>query len=237
MFEIIFTFEIRRGEMSSIEADPIGESLDRLTNDSDTAMVYGFFRFGVNQVQEKLERLGKEVFSYSSLASDYVPKSFSVIIQRQGKDSLNDECKTSLTNFVIENYLRSLRGDKISPFIFCIDSNKNGFPKFDLSDPTNYQEIKQLHLITVSELRRAYKLCYDRSVDPTIRRIALLTFRFIKVDLDKNRNIQGFRIISPPWANPKPFLMKQGQEKCRDPKNWRYQVNTVVNFISQRKEK
>ncbi|MCP5506377.1 MAG: hypothetical protein H7A38_05795 [Chlamydiales bacterium] len=217
-----------------MESDIVGNSLERLSNGSDTAMVYGFFDFGVFHIQQKLDELGKKVLYYYSLSHEkFIPTSFSIILRpADDSNTLEDCCKLSLTNYVVNNYLRSLRGEKILPFFFCIDSNRNiEFSPLNLSNPSQYRKIKAKELITVKELRRAYKLCYDRSVDPRLRRVALKTFQFIKVYTDKNDKLKGVTNISPPWMNRKPVTTEKGWKKCRDEKNWRYQVNQTVKLL------
>lgn len=220
-----------------MESDFIGNSLERLSNGSDTVMLYGFFNFGFHRVEQKLDELGKKVLDFDSLChEEAIPKSFSIIL-RPADDSytLEDCCKLSLTNYVVNNYLRSLRGEEMLPFFFCIDSNQNiEFSPMNLSNPNQYRKIKAKNLITVKELRRAYKLCYDRSVDPRLRRVALKTFHFIKVHTDKNDKLKGVTKISPPWMNRKPVTFKKGWKKCRDEKNWRCQVNLAVKRLQKK---
>lgn len=100
--------------MSSIEAGPVGESLDRLINDSDTAMVYGFFRFGVFRVEDKLYELSKQVLTYDSLCyEELIPKPFSVFVNPEDDThTIEDHCKLTLTDYVIQKLLEVSKREK-----------------------------------------------------------------------------------------------------------------------------
>lgn len=201
-----------------MENDLLVEPLERLSNDSDTSMVYGFFHCGIEEVHDKLLDFGVKVFSFNDSSA------FSVKMISHEWSSIRTLCKSTLTSFVIENYFRSLKGEKISPLVFCIDSNKTDFPKLNLSDPKEYLNIKQEELVTVSELRRAYKLCYDQSIDPKIRKVAQETFHFIKVIYDDNDRICGYKKAPAPWDSQELIASEKGS----NPKNWRYTVNAAV---------
>lgn len=227
-------FIIIKGEkMTAIEGEALESSLDRFIGPADSVMVYGFFRFGVHEIIKKAQDIEKQIVTYNSSWSGDVPESFSVIIYPdETKLSTKTICKTSLTNFVLQNYIKSLRGEKISPCFFCIDSNKNFHPKMNLSNPIAYEKIKKLELITVSELRRAYKLCYDQCIDPRIRKVALQTFQFIRVKLDKDGLPLRLTKVSPPWKNRRPVQSSDGWKKLRKSANWRYQINFAIKFIN-----
>jgi|GEM_PF-4213369 hypothetical protein len=224
--------------MSDIEINSLESSLDNLVDHSDRVMVYGFFDFGTCQLGKKLENMGKELLKHDSLCHKEGSRFVSVLLAPENDmHSLQGKCKLTLTNYVVDNYFRSLRGEKIAPLIFCLDSNQNcEFSPLNLSDSEEYQQVKNLDLITVSELRRAYKLCYDPSVDLRIRKVACQTFRFIKIIFDQEEKIKGYELISPPWKDQKFISTKNISEKCQNLKNWRYHVNGVFTRYSFGKE-
>lgn len=106
------------------------------------------------------------------------------------------QCKAALVNQVLENY-RAVHIEKreITPIVFCIDyenkttgetflpplTSENILSKTKLIQFPDQEDVLANDLITHSEIRRAYRLCFDESIDVEIRSIAQRTFKFVKV--------------------------------------------------------
>ncbi|MCB1116590.1 MAG: hypothetical protein KDK71_08980 [Chlamydiia bacterium] len=106
------------------------------------------------------------------------------------------KCKAALVNQVLENYRAvHIENRDITPILFCIDyenkttgetlmhplTSENILSKTKILQFTHQKSVLANELVTHSELRRAYRLCFDESIDPEIRSIAQRTFKFIKV--------------------------------------------------------
>lgn len=190
-------------------------------------------------------------------------------LQTKGKSfetqDCNRKCKSGLVNYVLENYRQSkVHGKEISPIIFCIDiQDKDGGNPHPLTSENLLSKTKTVRvsramtlemnrIVTHSEIRRAYKLCNDPTVDPEIREIARKTFKFVKV----NENRQEFAIdrgltvdreirvqydleeIPAPWAagdfqahlDTRKEVSAQ-QVKPRKDTNWRAELNTQAKEV------
>jgi hypothetical protein len=145
------------------------------------------------------------------------------------KQVIGRECKTAITNVVLENYKRKKEGKPLIPVLFCIDIDGNPNPaRFDRLAAKHPKFNNQ---ITYKELRRAYKLCTHEN--PSIRAVALETFKFIK--LTKNRDGEYTPMsIAAPWAHSlfsSMWDMRKKVSKSQPKKayvNWREQLDERI---------
>lgn len=151
-------------------------------------------------------------------------------------DEIRRLCKSKLVNIVLENYKSQREGKPLIPIVFCIDVTNNEYPLFtrailSRTDPANQRGDK---LFTHSELRRAYKLCYDEKVDPAICDIAKRSFHFVKVERAPQTKELKLQRIQAPWEAAdweKHWAMRQDTAKTlssEKPHNWRQQANAFA---------
>lgn len=117
---------------------------------------------------------------------------------QQGKMGIRQDCKAGLTNLVFENYLRIKKGVPIIPLLFIIQKNN----EFISSPEEIASEEENIKIFTHSEIRRAYKLCYEYP-NQEIRAAAQKTIRFVKVKKIKTlfaSKLKGERIRAP-WEH------------------------------------
>ena len=111
-----------------------------------------------------------------------------------GLKETSRQCKTALTNLVLENYKRQQEGLSLIPIVFAIDITKNPKPCRSRNICSKMSRVNDQ--VTHKELRRAFKLCSHPN--PKIRAIALQTFKFVKVNVLKDR--VTLEQIPAPWA-------------------------------------
>jgi hypothetical protein len=174
-----------------------------------TILVYGFTHCHIWQVLDAFKRAPSVCRVYDYNLGD--PDGIDYIVSEEGErpiqkypcvledpkyKSIARICKSALVNIVLNNYQqRLLRHDApITPVLFCIDTNKNPFP-------ITASHFVSLPLITYSELRRAYKLCFDEAIDPAIRKIAQETFLFAYIERTHKNGFFAYNAIpiDPPW--------------------------------------
>jgi hypothetical protein len=138
-------------------------------------------------------------------------------------------CKAALTDLVLENYKRIKEGEEIIPMLFCIDIDGN--PKPYTAESICSREQAHNQQITHTELRRAYKLCTHKN--PAIRRAALATFKFVKLEHQGGRTY-ALKQIPAPWESSKFAKNWKKREKSSSSKpkpdsvNWRKQLESCV---------
>lgn len=168
-----------------------------------------------------------------------------ILEQQDIRHSLQRECKTAITNVVLENYKRKKEGLPLIPVLFAIDIDGNPTPL--RVDHMTSKEHGFNDQFTHKELRRAYKLCTHENTP--VRKVACETFKFIKLkNIDENE--WDVELIDPPWAHPQ-FAERWAQRKKlsnsvpkADQFDWRkqlageisrYEVHTVVQGDKKRK--
>lgn len=126
---------------------------------------------------------------------------------------LKRQCKTTVTNIVLENLLRLQTNKKIIPVIFCIDTDNNPYP-FSIENMLT-KEAALNFLITHAELRRICKLCTDP--DPEIQRAAIETFKFVKVRIMSDKAYQLQEVPAPyASADYQKYLTIRKHHQCQD---------------------
>lgn len=103
--------------------------------------------------------------------------------------------KASLVSVVIENMQRSREDIPLIPVIFCVDITDNPYP---LVIANMVKRVVPGGAMTGSEIRRAYKLCYERSLHRFIKIVARETFHFVKVEMGVSTC--SLKPIEPPWG-------------------------------------
>lgn len=245
--------------MTSLSITPVVFDLTALSEiwkDPEEIMVYGWKHCHYDKVGEALDALIgapnypiKKVHSYrigdpfDSTAKTIAGRRLNhlffsgseYLLQHQApppkvqKQVIGRECKTAITNIVLENYKRKKEGKPLIPILFCIDIDGNPSPaRFDRLAAKHPKFNNQ---ITYKELRRAYKLCTHEN--PSIREVALETFKFIK--LTKNRD-GGYapKSIAAPWAHSlfsTMWDMRKMVSKSQPKKayvNWREQLDERI---------
>ncbi len=236
---------------------------------TEEAMVYGFEHCYYKNIGKVLEnrcqvrlydcQLGDDICFLNPPGVSFLRKNGDRLHQissgaasatKKSKDQVTRRvCKTALVNLVLENFQRSKEGNPLVPIVFCIDKDNNEYEltseallsKAYRTRPHGARALKST--ITVSELRRAYKLCTDPRVDPIIREIAKKTLIFVKVTVvERTLPKVGTHLaydlvtIAAPWENNPVFdqelLIRQAESaKKTTPRkayDWRAQVNEFV---------
>ncbi len=206
--------------------------LEEMVGPTKTAMVYGFYHCYYDRLYFELSNKEYKVYDYSLSEFLQVPKGFCIFPNFIENNTVPKECQASLALFVIENYRKKLCGvKKLPPILFCIDTNNNCYTRINLSNVQEYKILKKRSLVTVKELRRAYKLCHDPFVDPRIRDVARRTFIFLKVVTNSRGRIIELRKVPPPWKKAIKFNSAVAK-KAKDPNNWRFQANAAAYLLN-----
>jgi hypothetical protein len=182
----------------------VWDALQRSTEDvakdpAKTIMVYGFSHCHMWDVLNAFQnvRTISRVYDYSiGVPYDlhYNPQGDPLIKCPVARPlTIHRACKSALVNMIVDNYQRRQKdvNAAITPILFCVDTDKNRYP-------INEQDFVCKNLITYSELRRAYKLCNDPTIDPAIREIAKETFLFAHVQETPNHTYQ-LTPAAAPW--------------------------------------
>lgn len=153
--------------------------------------------------------------------------------------SINAMCKCALTNIVFENFKRIINCLPIIPILFCIDTNSNEYP---ISAKNILIKNSYLNILTThSELRRAYKLCFDTDIDPRLNIVAQNTFKFAKVEQSQNSEDQNednevaivYRLIKAeaPWTDKlwnAEWTKRKSASKERKKEDWRTDLAELI---------
>jgi hypothetical protein len=145
-------------------------------------------------------------------------------------------CKAGIANIAVYNTIQEVQGKGTVPTIFCVKGKK-----FDSSKASDWEITEEsVHSkdpdfndkITMKEVRRAGKLCFDEEIDPRVRTTAQKNFLFVEVtqyqDIDKGKKTEHYTYtltkISPPWgatqesiATFKQGLKQRAAEKQTNP--------------------
>lgn len=179
------------------------------------AMIYGTAACGYLEIGEWLEDqqaqgnfrdvfncfLGQEECNkeedYTSLQHKTSDKRVIRRINHGGGFLSKCECKAGLVNMVIENFKRKHVGIPIIPIVFVVEKDDL---KLDVISIVQ-KGLTHSKGFTNSEIRRAYKLCFDLNVAEEIRVIAKETFLFISLITNKVTDSVKFKFtIRPaPW--------------------------------------
>jgi hypothetical protein len=133
-------------------------------------------------------------------------------------------CKAGVTNIAVHNAIQQEQGKSTVPIIFCVKGKK-----FDSSEGCNWEINEKTLLskdatfnekITMKEVRRMGKLCFDEEIDPRVRRTAQKNVFFVEVvqhrDIDKGTNTEHYTYtltkIPSPWGTTQESIaaFKQG---------------------------
>ncbi len=239
-------------------------ALDTICKGADQVMVYGWKHCLYHLVGQAICTMTvhpdfpiKKVFSYRignpsnpnaktlsgrKLNTLYFTGSDSSLKSKRPSPALSQktiarECKTALTNLVLENYKRKSEGKPLIPILFCIDIDDNPTPASYSHIATKHPQFNEQ--ITYKELRRAYKLCTHKNV--LVRKAALETFKFIKL----TKNQEGDYTLKPvpaPWAHSQfPTVWNiRSKVSTSKPKqahvNWRKQLDQRIREFETSKK-
>jgi|GEM_PF-2783708 len=186
--------DIKRG---TIDNHSLGETV----GPTSQLMLYGFGDCGYGHVMRSFEKdrrhVIEKIFDYKfgregeicSEVSPPVHKFFSV--QLPGSDF-----KTGLLNMVFENIKRRRAGLPRIPILFLIDKEDKDKSIARYYPPSPSDVINKRSILTMRELRRAYKLCEDPTLIEEIRDVAKQTFCFAQF---RERSNFQFKKITAPW--------------------------------------
>lgn len=151
------------------------------------------------------------------------------------RHSLQRQCKTAITNLVLENYKRNKEGLPPIPVFFIIDIDGN--PKPLRIDHMTSKDTRFNHQFTHKELRRAFKLCAHENA--SIAKVACETFKFIKLK-HLGENIWDAELTKAPWADPEFADCWKQRKKLSNPSpyksefNWRNQLASEISRYEMR---
>lgn len=107
------------------------------------------------------------------------------------------ECKMGLTNMILENYKRKIRGVPLIIILFVVDRDEN--PYTDDIQWIASRESPFNGYITNKELRRAYKLCMELEGDlKSLEEVAQQSIIFVKLT-KTSPDKYGLVVIEPFW--------------------------------------
>jgi hypothetical protein len=122
------------------------------------------------------------------------------------------QCKAGVTNIAVYNTIQKEQGEGTVPIIFCVKGrNFNWIDGCDweVNEKTVLSKDSTLNeKITMKEIRRVGKLCFDEEIDPRVRRTAQQNVFFVEVtqhrDVDKRTNTEHYTYtlakIPLPWG-------------------------------------
>lgn len=202
----------------------------KITGNSKQVVVYGFDHCRFTDVYYTLQACANDKnFQLNNIghwAVTYGPKGNYMHRIQAHNDNVRTKCKTTLTNIVLENYIRFNTGQIPVPVMFCIDIDGNPHP-FSVENMLS-KDPKMNAIITHKELRRACKLCHHSN--PGIQQAADKTFKFVK--LNKNNGVYSLEEIPSPCHTSEynMFLEKRKADAKLQGKNksWREQLDTHV---------
>jgi len=224
-----------------------------------SAMVYGFSSCYYNEVAGALSSQVSRIYSYElgKDGSQWVKfLSGSSALDEMNQDDWIDKkrnarwCKTALVKIVLKN-VQNHRSKKapLIPVVFCIDRENNPYPFSveNLLSKTKAEypegcEVMMNELVTHAEIRRAYKLCFDPSVDLEVRQVAQETFRFVRVERkifsQKEDEVDYLYDLTPlpaPWKAPNFENEWNLRKAIRTPSlqkvDWREQLRGAVKQL------
>ena len=184
------------------------DSANKVMDGSQQALVYGYTHCMYMQVSDALKRSSpsRKIFDYKLGDRKTLPKRITTLEGRKieqldfgPEETRRSQFKNGLVNLVLENYKREKEGLPLIPILFCTDIDHSPYPVSAEIITSKNNEFNSL--ITHSELRRAYKLCYEFD-DEAFKKIALKSFRFIKLKEAANAPKYLLEQIKAPWDSP-----------------------------------
>jgi hypothetical protein len=130
-------------------------------------------------------------------------------------------CKAGITNIILHNTLQAAQKKGIVPTIFCVKGScMKKEDDEDAYEITSESLLSREHVfnykITIKEVRRAGKLCFDPTIDVRVRQIAQKSIIFVRVvehlDHDTETNTDHYTYtlekIDPPWGTANESIEK-----------------------------
>ena len=226
--------------MSTITLDQ--DSIKAICGDSQQAFVYGFGHCKYVLMEELLLQPGSPIaqtfsgdrvspHSYATTKT-IEGRNFEIIYSSDNLPRVGVFCKNGLASVVVENLRRQSEKLPRIPLLFFIDIEGNEYSGPTPISVTTKEPILN-GLYTHTEIRRAYKLCYDPAIDPEIQSVARKTFEFIKLTKTAD-DTYGLEKQQAPWEQvgwDDAWVKRQEASVSteKEPKeNWRYQVNNLA---------
>lgn len=212
-------------------------------------MVYGIASCDYNDILSWLRELKwdgdyKDVFSYllgqseqhnkGMLANkEHITSENKVIekINHSGDLCSKTQCKAGLINMIIENLKRKEEGKPIIPIVFVVEKDNI---KLDVGKVLD--KVKKAY--TDAEIRQAYKLCHDPSVNEKIRKISQESFIFISLSTNTNNELAKFSFtkIASPWESSDWATRWINRRKTENPNPkpypWRKEIERLTGTIN-----
>jgi hypothetical protein len=155
-------------------------------------------------------------------------------------------CKAGIANIILHNTLQTAQKKAIVPLIFCVkgscEKKKDDEDEYEITSKSLLTRKHAFNYkITIKEVRRAGKLCFDPTIDIRVRQVAQKSILFVGVtehlDHDPETNTDHYTYtlekIDPPWGTTemsiKTFLdglKKRSLEKQTHP--WRRIVRRIL---------
>lgn len=181
------------------------------------AMIYGRAACGYMEISgwledQKIQGHFRDVFDcflgeaerdkeedYASLQHKTSDKRVIRKINHEGSFLSTCECKAGLVNMVIENFKRKQDGIPIIPIIFVVEKDDLKLDVISIVD----KGLPYSKCFINSEIRRAYKLCFDSNMAEEIRVIAKETFLFISLTTNTVTDSVQFTFTTclAPWES------------------------------------
>lgn len=199
--------------LASLVTPEFQSSLTSICGESNQAVVFGVLHCGYGKVALAINMINSEPYATLPIKRAFLftlgdPEGIETnVTTLEGRKmnllkfdpstpkKIGRMCKTALADVVLENYKREREGLPLIPLLFCIDITDNPRP---FSPATILSKAPGLNKqITHKEFRRAFKLCTHPKAD--VRRIALQTFKFVKVCVQKDTCT--LEQIPAPWAS------------------------------------
>lgn len=158
-----------------------------------------------------------------------------ILKELDSRRSLQRQCKTAITNLVLENYKRNQEGLPLIPVFFVIDIDGN--PKPLRIDHMTSKDDRFNDQFTHKELRRAFKLCTHENA--SIAKVACETFKFIKLK-HLGENIWDAELTKAPWADTQFAVYWKQRKQLSNPTldnselNWRNQLASEISRYEMR---
>jgi hypothetical protein len=222
------------------------------------AMVYGFFDCEYCDVKICLQDLSVRVFEQLGESEEHrrevaadcpIPMPIESHVMENGREiafipgSGGNSYTAALVNMIFENYYRSVLGLSLLPILFCIDidHNSHNLPTGELIAVRGIPSTRGHPIVTVSELRRAYRLCYEENLPERFRAIARRSLVFVKVHPCTCVWGNGYHLeqIPAPWDPPQLQAFTQAWQQAgrRDVSKSRENPKSWITAVRQACEK
>lgn len=234
--------------MASVSFKFDNDSLRRVSGGSKQVMVYGFERCLYKEMEQYINtgKAGSVAKSFDWTLGYFrgdadVSKTLDgrnierleFTVSASDRQSIARQCKTAITNLVLENYKRAKQGLPIIPLIFCLDIDGNTRP-FE-TEHVAVKDPKRNGTITHKELRRMYKLAHQFE-NAELRKVAQDTFKFVKLTA-VGENSYRLDPIEAPWNDTRwdgywatRMAQKSTTPDSSEKRHWREDLSSRIAY-------